>query len=429
MFYNQDTGNPRFDMSRNLAGRVRFNPANPDFPNLTWQNALSSLTSSVAQVPTPYAFANKYERRTPYSLQYLLNVQRELSRDVVLEAGYLGSVSHHLEMLRAANESLPGTVGSVVSRAPYPTFGRIQLVDNGANANYNAVSAKVTKRYSQGLTLLASYTYAKSLDVSSGIRVQGDDTLFPANSYCVRCEYGLSAFDTRQRFVATGLWDLPVGKGKQVNISNKVANAVVGDWQVGSIVTLQSGFPITPNIGGTDRSGTGGGFDRPNATGVSPYLDNPTPSKWFNLAAFTVPTPGTYGNVGPEFGGRTGRGGVRFLPPQGLQDDGKAAAGIPLGVVQRRQPPGVGHAQHQRQQRRFVRHHHRYPPEHAADAVGAEVRVLAGNPVGQAIVFGGLSISTGWETRRISLIPRCPWWAGFSLSIRAHRLSGPTHSP
>ena len=227
-------------------------------------------------MPTPYAFANKYERRTPYSLQYLLNVQRELSRDLVLEAGYLGSVSHHLEMLRAANESLPGTVGSVISRAPYPNFGRIQLVDNGANANYNAVSAKITKRYSQGLTLLASYTYAKSLDVSSGIRVQGDDTLFPSNSYCVKCEYGLSAFDTRQRFVASGLWDLPVGKGKHVNIANRFANAVVGDWQMGSIVTLQSGFPITPNIGGTDRSGTGGGFDRPNATGVSPYLDNPT---------------------------------------------------------------------------------------------------------------------------------------------------------
>ena len=79
---------------------------------------------------------------------------------------------------------------------------------------------------------------------------------------------------------------------------NKVVNVALGDWQMGSIVTLQSGFPITPNIGGTDRSGTGGGFDRPNATGVSPYLDNPTTSNWFNLAAFTVPTPGTYGNVG-----------------------------------------------------------------------------------------------------------------------------------
>lgn len=298
VFYNQDAGNPRFDMARNLAGRVRFNPSDPDFPNLTWQNALSSFTSAVAQVPTPYAFANKYDRRTPYSMQYLINVQRELSRDVVFEAGYLGSVSHHLEMLRAANESLPGTVGSVNSRAPYPNFGRIQLVDNGANANYNALSAKITKRYSQGVTVLASYTYAKSLDVSSGIRVQGDDTLFPSNSYCVKCEYGLSAFDTRHRFVTSGLWDVPIGKGKHVNVTNKFANTIVGDWQMGSIVTLQSGFPITPNIGGTDRSGTGGGFDRPNATGISPYLDNPVPTKWFNLAAFSVPAAGTYGNAG-----------------------------------------------------------------------------------------------------------------------------------
>ena len=298
MFYNQDSGNPRFDMARNLAGRVRFNPANPDLPNLTWQNALSSFTGAVAQVPTPYAFANKYDRRTPYTMQYLFNVQRELGRDLVFEGGYLGSVSHHLEGLRAINETIPGTVGSVNSRAPYPNFGRIQLVDNGGNGNYNSLSGKVTKRYSQGVTLLASYTYAKSIDNSSGIRTQGDDTLFPQNSYCMSCERGLSSFDTKHRFVATGMWDLPIGKGKKLNITNRVANVIVGDWQVGSILTLQSGFPITPNIGGSDRSNTGAGFDRPNATGVSPYPSSQTTAQWFNLAAFSVAAPGTFGNAG-----------------------------------------------------------------------------------------------------------------------------------
>jgi len=298
MFYNQDTGNPRFDMARNLAGRVRFNPSNPDFPNLTWQNALASFQGAVAQVPMPYSFANKYDRRTPYTMEYLVNVQRELGRDLVFEAGYLGSVSHHLEMLRAVNESQPGTVGSVNSRAPYPNFGRIQLVDNGASANYNSLSAKVTKRYSQGLTLLASYSYAKSLDVSSGIRVQGDDTLFPQNSYCVRCEYGLSAFDTRHRFVASGLLDLPIGKGKKVSIENRFADAVAGGWQIGSIFTAQSGFPITANIGGTDRSGTGSGYDRPNVTGISPYVSSPAPSQWLNIAAFALQPAGTFGAAG-----------------------------------------------------------------------------------------------------------------------------------
>ncbi len=225
-------------------------------------------------------------------------MQRELGKDLVVEFGYLGSISHHLEMLRAVNESLPGTVGSVVSRAPYPNFGRIQLVDNGANGNYNSGSIKLTKRYSAGVTLLTSYSYAKSIDDSSGIRVQGDDTLFPQNSYCVRCERGLSAFDTRQRFVTSGLWDIPIGKGRRVNLQNSFVDAVAGGWQLGSIVTVQTGFPITASVGGSDRSGTGGGYDRPNATGISPYKSDPIPASWFNLAAFTPNTLGTFGTAG-----------------------------------------------------------------------------------------------------------------------------------
>jgi hypothetical protein len=298
IFYNQDSGNPRFDLARNLSGRVRFNPSNPDFPNLTWSNALSSFSGALAQVPTPYSFANKYERVTPRTNQYMFNVQRELPHDMVFEVGYLGSESHHLEFLRAVNESLPGTVGSVVSRAPYPNFGRIQLVDNSGNGNYNSLGMKLTKRYSGGLTMLGSYTYAKSMDETSGIRVQGDDTLFPQNSYCRTCERALSAFDTRHRFVLSAIYDIPFGKGRRFDIRNGVANAVAGGWQVGSIVTFQSGFPITPTVGGSDRSGTGGGFDRPNATGVSPYLDNRTTARWFNPAAFVPNAPGTLGNAG-----------------------------------------------------------------------------------------------------------------------------------
>ncbi|OYW13398.1 MAG: hypothetical protein B7X34_00315, partial [Acidobacteriia bacterium 12-62-4] len=133
MFYNQDTGNPRFDMARNLAGRLRFN-ANTVTPNLTWNNALAAAAGGIAQVPTPYAFANPYNRRTPYTAQYLLNVQRELPGQILFEVSYLGSISRKLEALRAVNEALPAprTAGlSLAQRSPFPNFGRIQLVDNG----------------------------------------------------------------------------------------------------------------------------------------------------------------------------------------------------------------------------------------------------------------------------------------------------------
>src|ERR1044071_8655640 len=98
-------------------------------------------------------------RRTPYSAEYLFNVQRQIASNLVLELGYLGSISRKLEFLRAVNESLPGTVGSAQTRAPYPTFGRIQLVDNSANGAYNALAIKLTKRFNRGLTFLSSYTW------------------------------------------------------------------------------------------------------------------------------------------------------------------------------------------------------------------------------------------------------------------------------
>jgi hypothetical protein len=297
MFYNQDTGNPRFDMARNLAGRIRVN-SQLQTPTLFWSNALASIAGGgVANVTNPYAFANKYERRTPYTWEYLFNVQREIARDTVIEIGYLGSISRKLESLRAVNEALPGATGSVQSRSPYPTFGRIQLVDNAANAEYNSASIKLTKRFSAGYSILSSYTYSRSVDDSSGIRVQGQDTLFPQNSYCLKCEWGLSAFDTRHRFVTSALWDLPIGKGRRVDVQNPFANALAGGWQVGGIWTIQSGFPQTITIGGVDRSGAGGLFDRPNATGINPYLSDPTPSRWYNPAAFVEQPAGTFGNV------------------------------------------------------------------------------------------------------------------------------------
>jgi hypothetical protein len=297
MFYNQDTGNPRFDMARNIAGRIRVN-ANPQSNNLTWSNALASVAGGVANITSPYAFENKYERRTPYTWEYLLNVQRELGNNWVLEAGYLGSISRKLEFLRAVNESLPGTVGNVASRSPYPTFGRIQLVDNSANGAYNSLAVKATKRFSNGFTVLTSYTFSKSQDDSSGIRVQGQDTLFPQNSYCRKCEWALSAFDERHRFVTSALYDLPIGRGRKVDVTNSFLNSIVGGWQAGGIWTVQSGFPVTPTVGGADRSGNGAGFDRPDATGVTPYLGNATPSRWWNPAAFTPNAPGTFGSAG-----------------------------------------------------------------------------------------------------------------------------------
>ena len=160
---------------------------------------------------------------------YLLNIQYELPGSQLLEIGYEGSQLKHIEQLIAVNEALPGPQSiPIAQRSPFPEFGRIQLVDNGGYGNYNAFSAKLTKRYSSGLTYMFGYTWSRSLDTGSAIRTHDGDTLFPQNSYCRNCEYGLSSFHTGHRFVSSILYDLPVGKGRPVEIDNPVLNHIVG---------------------------------------------------------------------------------------------------------------------------------------------------------------------------------------------------------
>jgi hypothetical protein len=296
IFYNQDTGNPRFDLARNLAGRTRFEA---DSQNLyTFQTAFTGLAGAKALVPRPYAFANEYKRNTPYTVQYMLNVQYELPSNSLLELGYLGNESHHLEQLRAVNEEIPGTTPHL-ERVPFQEFSRIQLVDNGVNGSYHGFSTKLTKRYSAGFTFLFGYTWSRSIDNGSAIRTHDGDTLFPQNSYCRACDRGLSSFQVGHRYVGSLLYDLPVGRGRSLNIENPVLNAIIGGWQAGSIFAYQTGFPITV-FSGRDQANTGGGFDRPVATGVDPVLPRgqQTTEHFFNTAAYVMQPFGTFGNVG-----------------------------------------------------------------------------------------------------------------------------------
>jgi len=146
--------------------------------------------------------------------------------------------------------------------------------------------------------VLGGYTWSKSTDNGSGIRVLNGDTLFPQNSFCLECEWGLSVFDVRHRFVSSVLYELPFGNGKPF-MQTGVGAAILGGWQVSTIISKSSGFPRTAYVG-TDRSNTGAGQDRPNVTGQDPVLpgDQRTIARWFNTDAFVTQAAGTWGNAG-----------------------------------------------------------------------------------------------------------------------------------
>lgn len=298
IFYMEDIANAvYFDMARNIAARVDLTSTTA--VPVTWNNAIPGGSGTVVQVPPPFAWAAAYDHATPYTAQYMLNMQRQLNSNWALEVGYLGSQSRHLYGFQNINQAAPGPLNSINSRRPYANYGVLSYVNDTFKASYNAASVKLTRRFSRGVSLTTNYTFAKSTDNASGTRTQGLDTLFPQDSSCLECERGLSSFDVRNRWVLGAVWELPVGKGKLLGINNSVANFFVGGWQLSTNSTIQSGVPQTLTIG-FNNAGTNNPLpDRPSYSGIGTgYATNRTPSRWFDPASFIVSPQGTFGNVG-----------------------------------------------------------------------------------------------------------------------------------
>src|SRR5207244_6743350 len=110
---------------------------------------------------------------------------------------------------------------------------------------------------------------------------------------------GLSSFNLDHRSFTSLLYDLPIGKGRRFLSDGGIADAIIGGWQLGSIFTVQSGFPATV-IDNKDQSNTGIGYDRPSATGQYAVLprDVRNPDRWFNTSAFVLQPYGTFGTAG-----------------------------------------------------------------------------------------------------------------------------------
>lgn len=296
-FFSQDSGTPKLDPSRNLAG-YRFDEIDPDFPDLNFSAPFRGLGSGVV-VSTPAVLGMAPNRRTPYTLQYLLNVQRSLSGNTVLELGYLGSQSRKLEQFRSFNYAEPAPTGTIASRVPYPELGRVFIVDTVGKANYNSLGAKLQRRFSSGLTYLTSFTWSKAIDTGSGIRPQGGDTLFAQDEFCIQCDRALSAHHTGRRFVTSAIYELPFGKGQRWLNGGGALNVLAGGWQVGSIITLQDGFPINV-FAGLDQCNCGHQMDRVDATGQATDLPRgqQDPQRFFNTGAYARQPFGRFGNSG-----------------------------------------------------------------------------------------------------------------------------------
>jgi len=248
------------------------------------------------------ALAIQRDLRTAYMQHWNLNVQRQLGSSRVLEVAYVGSKGTKLLSARDINQGVPNATGFVIR--PVPQFDDINILESRANSNYHSLQTRFQQRLSKGLSALASYTWSKSIDDASNFFTSAGDPNFPQDSFNTRAERGRSNFDVRHRLSVSYSYDLPFGKGRRFLNDNGWLTSVLTGWETYGIVTLQSGRPFTVALlsdidnSGTGRSGLGfGANDRPNVVG-DPALDDPTPERWFNTAAFAFSPRGTFGNAG-----------------------------------------------------------------------------------------------------------------------------------
>jgi hypothetical protein len=248
--------------------------------------------SSAAQ-PDIYSPGDKYV--DPYYQQWNFDVQRQVWSDILLDVGYVGSKGTHLARRLLANQAVldrdPLHPTPILSRRPYPGFGTtIRLTDDDANSTYNALLAKVEKRFARGLSFLFSYTYAKALDSGSLI----DDN--PRDIYNLTLDKGRADFDIRQRAVFSANWELPFGRGKAY-LTHGVLGAVAGGWQLNTIASFRTGFPFSVSAQG-DACNCGASNQLAQITGDPFSGFTQSRLQWFNTAAFLQPSRGSFGNSG-----------------------------------------------------------------------------------------------------------------------------------
>jgi Carboxypeptidase regulatory-like domain len=218
---------------------------------------------------------------------YSLAVEEEITPKTLFEAAWVGNHALHLQATDDFNDPSPGP-GAVQARRPYQPWGSITNQSQDQDATYESLQTKLEQRASNGLTALVSYTWSKMLQEAQTPAVGGN----------LGYEHTYSPYNIPQNLAISGTYQLPVGRGRYfLNKSNGAVDAVLGGWQVQTIIVLRSGVPYTPVVG-SDVANTGVGSQRPNlnpAGGSKTFTKSL--KKWFDPTAYVAAPQYTYGTV------------------------------------------------------------------------------------------------------------------------------------
>jgi hypothetical protein len=248
------------------------------------------------------------------SNQWNFTAQRQFGATTTIQAGYVGQKTTHLMVATPflQKQLLPdGTIANSPYLSGNPAIqnqiGQISGTVSNGNQSYNALQLTVQKRLSEGLSFQANYTWSKCMSDSIGYYgasgQSAPTSAYWQNLYDKKAQWGPCFYDVTSIFSGYMVYDLPFGRGRHFgNNMNKVANAIVGGWQVNAIANFHGGFPLTVNA--VDRSGTKARSARANCIAAPVVFGTQNVSatlgggyQWFSPASFAQPASG-FGSCG-----------------------------------------------------------------------------------------------------------------------------------
>ena len=265
-------------------------------------------------------------------LSYTIGIQQQLPGQAVFTVAYVGSQGRNLFLRSIANKitgvTTNATTGAGTAIREFGNrFGEIDYKTTGGTDHYDSLQTTINRRFSRGLTLGGLWTWGHSIGNTGG----SNEAQTAHNPYNFAFDRGNNAFDVRHSMNVTALYELPFGKGrKYLQSSGKVAGLFLGGWDLGGIVNARTGLPIDISITRPDvvyvNQTTGQVFNsaqlvngvpvtqavvnvpgggnsrnvrRPDVVaGVNPFLTTANKTVILHPAAFTIPRPGTFGNLG-----------------------------------------------------------------------------------------------------------------------------------
>lgn len=283
---------------------LTFNPPIVNTQNFTGSatNPLQVATAFEGQGSTKAGALGSYAIdpyfRDAYTQEWNLTVEKKLPGQLYFDIGYVASKSNHLAGSYDGNRPLdiviPGpTTAPIAQRRPLQGFDSILTTKSFGQSNYQSLQAKLERRVGRGLNLIAAYTWSKSLSNVDSSTVGGGSYIGGVQNYMdLAAEKSYSGFDLPQRLSIAAIYDLPL-----LNKTPGLMRTFFGGWQLGAIITAQTGIAASVG-GGYDTTGTGITSRLNVVPGQKVFLDRGQRSsaRWFNTAAFTSPTPGSFGN-------------------------------------------------------------------------------------------------------------------------------------